>query len=73
MGLRRERERIIAGSVVLGGPHPGMEVFGENGEKLFDGDYSDCFCFGPVGSRLQSAIEMPCLTFTPDNPQLGER
>lgn len=60
MGLRRERERIIAGSVVLGGPHPGMEVFGENGEKLFDGDYSDCFCFGLVDVLAPGATG-PCI------------
>lgn len=73
MSLRRERERVIAGSVVLGGPHCGMEIFGENGEKLFHGDYSDCLGFGSADGRLQSVIEMPRLTFTPGNPSLGRK
>lgn len=45
MSLRRKCERVIAGRVVLGRPHCGMKIFGENGEQVFYGIYRDCLGF----------------------------
>lgn len=45
MSLRRKCERVIASSVVLGRPHCGMKIFGENSEQVFHGIYSDCLGF----------------------------